>query len=169
MDNNNLFPIRKQIRMPEFDYNSNGAYFITVCVKDRKPILSRISVGTTIGRPPDIILTKYGHIVNDAIHSIETIYPSVHVDNFVIMPNHIHFLLFLYCDDGRAMLVPTVSRTVQQLKGAVTKRIGHSIWQSRFYDHVIRSERDYRDIYQYIDNNPAHWAEDKYYLSSHEK
>ncbi|MBQ1473690.1 MAG: transposase, partial [Ruminococcus sp.] len=89
--------------------------------------------------------------------------PSVHVDNFVIMPNHVHLLLFLYCDDGRAMLVPTVARVVQQLKGVITKHIGYSIWQTRFYDHVIRTERDYRDIYTYIDNNPAHWAEDEYY------
>ena len=85
------------------------------------------------------------------------------MDNYVIMPNHIHLLLFLYCDNGRAMLVPTVSRVIQQLKGAVTKRIGHPIWQSRFYDHVIRTERDYRDIYTYIDNNPARWSEDEYY------
>ena len=156
-------PIRKQIRMPEYDYDSNGAYFITICTKDRKPILSKVSVGTTIGRPPDVILTKYGRTVEEAIQQIHGIYPSVHVDNYVIMPNHIHLLLFLYCDDGRAMLAPTVSRVVQQLKGAVTKRIGHPIWQSRFYDHVIRTERDYRDIYTYIDNNPAHWAEDEYY------
>ena len=157
-------PVRKQIRMPEYDYNSNGAYFITVCVKDRKPILSKISVGTTIGRPPDVVLTKYGRIVKDAIHSIETVYPSVHVDNYVIMPNHLHLLLFLYCDDGRSMTVPTVSRIIQQLKGSITKRIGFPIWQSRFYDHVIRSDNDYRETYLYIDNNPAHWAQDKYYL-----
>ena len=156
-------PVRKQIRMPEFDYNSNGAYFITVCTRDRKPILSKVSVGTTIGRPPDVILTKYGRTVEEAIQQIHVIYTSVHVDNYVIMPNHIHLLLFLYCDDGRAMLAPTVSRVIQQLKGAVTKRIGHPIWQSRFYDHVIRTERDYRDIYTYIDNNPARWSEDEYY------
>ena len=162
MDNFNR-PTRKQIRMPEFDYNSNGAYFLTFCTKDRKPLLSSVSVGTTIGRPPDIILTKYGHITEEAIKNIENVYPSVHVDNFVIMPNHVHLVLFLYCDDGRAMLVPTVAHVVQQLKGVITKHIGYSIWQTRFYDHVIRTERDYRDIYTYIDNNPAHWAEDEYY------
>ena len=157
------FPQRKQIRMPEYDYHSNGAYFITVCTKDRKPLLSKVSVGTTIGRPPQVLLTPYGRIVKDAIHNIETFYPSVHVDNYVIMPNHIHLLLFLYCDDGRAMLVPTISRVIQQLKGTVTKRVGHPIWQSRFYDHVILSERDYQEVYLYIENNPAKWAEDKYY------
>ncbi|MBQ3266075.1 MAG: transposase [Ruminococcus sp.] len=164
MDNKNEYKIRKQIRMPEYDYNSNGAYFITICTKNRKPLLSKISVGTTIGRPPDVILTKYGRITEDAIRNIEIVSPSVHIDNFVIMPNHIHLLLFLYCDDGRAMLVPTISRIIQQLKGTISKRIGHSVWHPRFYDRVIRSERDYREIYQYIDNNPARWAEDKYYM-----
>ena len=71
MDNFNR-PTRKQIRMPEFDYNSNGAYFLTFCTKDRKPLLSSVSVGTTIGRPPDIILTKYGHITEEAIKNKET-------------------------------------------------------------------------------------------------
>ena len=59
--------------------------------------------------------------------------------------------------------VPTVARVIQQLRGSVTKRIGHSVWQARFYDHVICTERDYRDIWTYIDNNPAHRAEDEYY------
>lgn len=102
-------------------------------------------------------------MVETAIHNISVHYPAVHVDNYVIMPNHIHLLLFLYCDDGRPLVVPTISRIVQQLKGYVTKRIGHAIWHPRFYDHVIRTERDYRDISLYIDNNPARWAEDEYY------
>lgn len=156
-------PVRKPLRLPEYDYHSNGAYFITVCTKDRKPILSKISVGMTIGHPPDVVLTAFGRITENAIQNIETVYPFVHVDNYVIMPNHIHLLLFLYCDDGRSMIVPTVSRIIQQLKGAVSKQIGRSIWQSRFYDHIIRTERDYREIYLYIDNNPARWAEDEYY------
>ena len=163
MDKDNPRAERKQIRLTEFDYDSNGAYFITICTKDRKPLLSKISVGTTIGRPPDVVLTQYGRIVEESIRQINNVYPPVHVDHYVIMPNHIHLLLFLYCDDGRAMLVPTVARVVQQLKGVITKHIGYSIWQTRFYDHVIRTERDYRDIYTYIDNNPAHWAEDEYY------
>ena len=159
----NKYPTRKNIRLQEYDYNTNGVYFITVCTKDRKRLLSKVDVGTTIGRPPQVLLTTYGRIVEEAIHKIPKIYPSVNVDNYVIMPNHIHLLLFLYCNDGRAMLVPTVSRIIQQLKGSVTKRIGHSIWQARFYDHVIRSERDYRDTWLYIDNNPARWTEDEYY------
>ncbi len=156
-------PQRKRIRLPEYDYHTNGAYFITVCTKERKRLLSDIIVGTTIGRPPQVLLTAYGRMVEEAIQQIPVVYPYVNVDNYVIMPNHIHLLLFLFCDDGRSMTVPTISRIIQQMKGSVSKRIGRPIWQARFYDHVIRSERDYRDIWRYIDDNPAHWAEDQYY------
>ncbi len=58
---------------------------------------------------------------------------------------------------------PTVSRVVQQLKGVVTKQIGHCIWQKLFHDHVIRNEKDYSKIWEYIDNNPARWQEDCFY------
>ena len=111
-------------------------------------------------------MTDYGHAVEEAINNIPIIYPMISVDNYVIMPNHVHLLLVIQGDIWRPMVAPTVSRVLQQTKGAVTKRIGASIWQKSFYDHVIRTERDYRDIYTYIDNNPAHWAEDKYYINN---
>lgn len=160
------YPKRKQIRLREFDYNSNGTYFITFCTKDREQILSRVSVGTTIGRPPTVTLTQYGMIVDEAIRQIPDHYPAAFVDNYVIMPNHVHIILRLDCGNGRAMLVPTISQIVQQMKGYVSKRIGHSVWQGRFYDHVIRNENDYRSIWEYIDNNPARWTEDEYYTES---
>ena len=62
------------------------------------------------------------------------------------------------------MLVPTVSRIIQQMKGYVSKRIGHSIWQARFYDHVVRNDRDYISTREYIENNPARWSEDINYI-----
>ena len=161
---NRELPIRKQIRLREYDYNSHGAYFITICTKGKAKVLSHISVGTTIGRPPTVVLTEYGRIVKDAIHNIPVHYPSIHVDNYVIMPNHVHMILFLQVENGRAMLVPTISVVIQQMKGFVSKTIGHSIWQSRFYDHVIRNDRDYREIWQYIENKYAKWSEDKYYI-----
>ena len=61
------------------------------------------------------------------------------------------------------MVSPTISTDVQQMKGYVTKQIGISVWQKLFYDHVIRNEKDYREIWQYIDNNPAKREEDCFY------
>ena len=73
----------------------------------------------------------------------------------MIMPDHIHLLLIIRSDEyGRPMVAPTISRVVQQLKGYVTKRIGHSIWQKLFFDHVIRNSRDYEEHVKYICDNP---------------
>jgi len=61
------------------------------------------------------------------------------------------------------MLAPTVSRIIQHFKGIVTKRLGTSIWQKSFHDHIIRTERDYQMIWEYIDKNPYHWETDCFY------
>ena len=61
---------------------------------------------------------------------------------------------------------PTISRIMAQLKGMVSKRFGAVVWQKSFYDHVIRDEMDFLRIWQYIDNNPARWLEDKYYIEA---
>ena len=64
---------------------------------------------------------------------------------------------------GRPLVVPTISIVINQLKGYITKQIGHSIWQQRFIDHVIRNEKDYLEHWEYIENNPLKWELDKYF------
>jgi len=149
--------------LPNFDYSTPGAYFITVCTKNRKCILWN-NVGASIARPHNIPLSAYGKIVNQAICNIPLHYPAVTVDNYTIMPNHIHLLLQINTDaDGRPMVAPTISTIVQQMKGIVTKQVGESIWQKLFHDHIIRGEKDYLKIWEYIENNPAKWKEDCFY------
>ncbi len=63
------------------------------------------------------------------------------------------------------MPVPTISTIVQQMKGYVTKQIGYPIWQSRFYDHIIRDQHEYNDVWEYIDNNPLQWELDEKYTT----
>ncbi|MGN1093737.1 MAG: transposase [Candidatus Neoclostridium sp.] len=154
---------RKRTRLQQYDYSACGAYFITICTSDKRNYFwKEVSanaestlVGATIGRPQDVELSQYGKIVNDAINNITLIYPSINVDHYAIMPDHIHLLLIIRSDEnGRAMLAPTVSRVVQQLKGYITKRIGCSIWQKLFFDHVIRNRDDYEEHVKYIYNNP---------------
>ena len=81
------------------------------------------------------------------------------------MPNHIHLMLVLNNDSGRPQVAPTLSRIIQQFKGSVSKKIGKSIWQKGFYDHIIRDEIDYFRHLQYIEENPAKWllGKDEYY------
>lgn len=156
-------PKRKPNRLPIFDYNTPGAYFITICTKGHKCILWD-NVGASIARPLNLPLSNWGRIVNKAIDDIPNHYPAVSVDRYVIMPNHIHLLLQIHTDlDGRPMVAPTISTVIQQFKGIVTKEIGHSIWQKLFHDHVIRSQRDYLKIWTYIEGNPLMWKEDCFY------
>jgi len=94
------------------------------------------------------------------------------------MPNHIHILVCIVGDDGnrpanvadqRADCHPPLQKSipnmVQGFKGAVTRRIGFSIWQRSYYDHIIRNEKEYQKIWKYIDDNPLKWELDEYYVN----
>ena len=157
-------PKRKPNRLKDFDYSQPNAYFITICTKN-KEMLFWENVGASIARPEDVRLSKYGKIVVEAIEKISKIYPVITVDNYVVMPNHIHLLMQIHSDSsGRAMLAPTISIVIQQMKGYATKKIGRSIWQKLFHDHVIRDEKGYLKIWNYIEGNPSKWEEDCFYM-----
>ena len=148
---------RKSHRIKWHDYGSSGAYFITICTRERQNYFW-IDVGAPIGRPYDFELSSIGLIVNQAINNIETVYSTVTVDSYIIMPDHIHLILIIQNDpSGRPMAAPTISRLVNQLKGYATKQIGKSIWQKSFYDYIIRDSRDYEVHFKYVHENPLKW------------
>jgi REP element-mobilizing transposase RayT len=147
---------RKPNRLKGYDYSRNGVYFITACVKDRHYLLWK--EGIAVAEPYE--LSDIGNIVDGAISGISEHYMGVFVDTYVIMPDHIHLLLVLQAQDGRAMRAPTVSQIVCQMKGYVTKQIGDSIWQKLFYDHIIRNDQQYQSIREYIESNPVKWRDD---------
>ena len=156
------FPIRKQNRLSSVQYNENGVYFITICTREKANLFWQ--VGAAMHRPPDC-LTPAGKSVKEKILRINDVYKgAVHVDNYVVMPNHIHLLLSLE-KGGRHIAAPTISSVVNQYKGAVSKELGVSCWQKSFHDHIVRNEADYRRIWEYIDANPGKWEEDCYYVS----
>ncbi len=156
-------PKRRPHRLPEYDYSTPGAYFITICTKDRKCLFWEV-VGASIARPQTPSLSPWGRIVDTAIQRIPFHYPAISVDHYAVMPNHIHLLLQIHTDaDGRAMLAPTISVVVQQLKGVITKQIGRPVWQKLFHDHVVRDHRDYCKVWEYIDDNPSKWEDDCFY------
>ena len=150
---------RKKIRLSEYDYSEKGAYFVTFCTKNRNAILSHITSGESPLHPPEVHLTDIGTLVESCVLQIPARYPGVNVDSYAIMPNHVHLLIRFTTEN-----CPKLGQIVQQLKGAVTKQCGIPIWQEKYYDHVIRDETDYLTKYQYIQNNPASWLEDEYYI-----
>lgn len=153
---------RKPLRLKGYDYSLGGYYFVTVCTRDRVPHLRRGAHCAPEPLPP---LTTAGLIAEQAVRQISVHYPGVTVDIYVVMPNHVHMILVLPNGGGRALRAPTVSRIVRAWKETITKMLGEAIWQKSFYDHIIRDENDYLRIWNYIDTNPAKWAEDKYYIA----
>ena len=145
-------PKRKINRIPDYDYNQNGAYFITICTQDRKPILS-----TIVGDDAHIVPKPYGQIAEKYIRNVPEI------EKYVIMPDHIHMIIRL---DNGSMWASTPTRTnrvasiVRSIKTLTTKEIGKAIFQRSYYDHVIRNQQDYNEIWEYIEYNPRKWLLD---------
>ena len=161
-----IFPNRKQNRLTEFDYNTDHGYFITICSCNRKNLFWN-TVGADSIRPQTFQeLSAVGSIVKSAIEDIPNFYPVCSVNKYCIMPNHVHMILLPSTQvNGRIISAPTISTIIGQMKRAASKAVGFPIWQKSFYDHVIRNEQDYRDIWQYIENNPLKWEQDRFYTT----
>ena len=163
-------PERKPIRLPDYDYSSPGAYFVTICTQGRRCVLSSIRRGALrpCGRP-DLRLSRYGKIAEQAFRRVEELY-GVSFDVYVIMPNHVHCICRIGERRATARVAPTLGRIVGAYKSIVAngcQKAGWSgaLWQRSYHEHVIRDEADLRAIWEYIDANPGKWAEDRYYTT----
>ena len=170
------FQNRKCIRLKNYDYTQNGAYFITICTQDRKPVFGEIKNGF-------MLLNEAGKIAYDEINNTRILRKenNLYINYFVIMPNHVHFIAEivgtrravskteLQIEAFSKPVANSVCTIVRSYKAAVTKRIhelyadNDKIWQGRFYEHIIRNEQDYVKIAEYILNNPKKWNEDCFY------
>lgn len=157
------FPTRKRNRLKDYDYSQNGAYFVTICTKDRKEILSSIVVGEGLCALPQNRLTHIGEEIDKCIKYVNNNYDNVIIDKYVIMPNHVHLIVILNNTGGRGN--PPLPNIVGQLKSYTTNKYKNSLWQRSYHDHIIRNQKDYQKIWQYIDTNPLKWEEDCFYNS----
>ncbi len=167
---------RKTTRLKGADYNQNQAVFLTICTKGRQCLLSQIVV-TGVLDGPLIELTEYGKIADKYIKQLNDFYNDLLVEQYVIMPNHIHILLWVKGDENGSSSVtngpsgtpvPTVqnsipSRFVSTFKRFCNKEYGKNIWQYRSNDHIIRSRKDYEEHVKYIYENPIRWYYDQLY------
>jgi REP element-mobilizing transposase RayT len=165
----NKLPYRKQNRLVEYDYSNSGAYFITICTKDRDLILwdeEYLNVGEAAYSLPQIILSPIGEMVQKIVLNIPDVYKNVSVDAYVIMPNHIHMIILLQEDGTPWAASPTISisKIINSFKTITSKQYGQSLWQRSFYDHIIRDQKDYDKIKEYIHSNPLQWQNDCYYI-----
>ena len=165
--NENL-PKRKDLRLKEYDYNGAGLYFLTICTDKRRKILSKI-VGGDVLDAPRVELTAYGKIVDKYINQLNDFYENISVEQCLIMPNHIHLILFIHDNGASRTSPPTVRQYsvvpafVSTFKRFCNKEIGENIWQRYYYDHIIRDKRDYEEISKYIHENPLKWQFDELY------
>jgi len=166
-------PKRKGIRLKGYDYSQNGAYFITICSHNRETIFAEISVGQGLC---SCRTTPIGGIIEEEIIALPARYPYVAVDQYAIMPNHVHMTIMIdrmqqgWRQEQSPCPTGTIGDVVCALKSITTKRAnqcdgmkGRKIWQARYHDRIIRDEAEYLKIWQYIDENPARWVEDVYF------
>lgn len=174
MDHKRELPKRKSTRLNSFDYSSIGAYFVTICTRDRMQILSEIviadctAVDKTIGydvgeglAPPEINiwLKPCGEIVKEQLQLIEPRFPSVTVEDYVIMPDHIHAIIFLHGETGGASPSPTLDDVVCAFKSLTSRSCKQKygiekMFQRSYAEHIIRDREDYDTHKKYIYENP---------------
>jgi len=162
MEEEKELPKRSPLRLKEFDYSTSGAYFITICTKDRKTLFSPVGADSISAR---MIERTF----------LETLarYDGVDSPIYVVMPNHFHAIIIISRADMKS--APTLSGIVQSfkrystieyikmVKNGVLPHFNKQIWQRSFYDHIIRNRDDYNEIFKYIRDNPTRWLHDKFY------
>ena len=177
MDNKNEFSKRKHPRLNNYDYSSAGAYFVTICTQNRQCVLSRIierkqslqsEVCLNTAKTNDIEYTAFGKIAETQLLLLEERYPFLSVDQYIIMPNHIHVILILNNETAGASPRPTIMDIVCAYKSLTTrecKKNGFSekLFQTSFHEHIIRGYEDYEKIIKYIYENPIRWYYDEMY------
>ncbi len=175
-------PQRRSPRLPEYDYSSPGAYFITICTQDRRCILSEINVEALHEAPAGAIRLKAaGRCVQEALESLRGRYPGLHVDHYVIMPNHVHLMLRIEEDrairesplrsgEKRSLIDKAVGFLKMRSSRMIHERFPDlQVWQRSFHDHGILGARDYLEILTYIESNPLRWKEDCFFCEDLQK
>ncbi len=185
MDNKEKDPKRKDLRLKQYSYSTRGAYFITICTQDRKNILSNI-VGDGAHDVPFVgvhdvpcetdkqkqnfagnmqtRLTHLGKMIEKNLLSSEKI-SGVKIDRYVIMPDHIHVIIFIdsdkYISGSSKAPTPTnemIPHIISTFKRFCAKEIGENIFQRGYFDHIIRNREDYEKHVKYIYENPLHFV-----------
>lgn len=148
---------RKNLRLTGYDYTQSGCYFVTICTREKRCILSDIHPGDEVSRA-QVRLTRLGQIVAERIGE-EAEGFGIHVLAAVVMPNHIHLLLE---SDGTKPLGQYVgavkSRTAYYWRQEAPTVVTETLWQRGYYDHVIRNQQDLMEKWKYIDENPDKWV-----------
>jgi putative transposase len=156
-------PRRKRLRLREYDYSGGGMYFVTACTHNRISLFGRVVEGA-------MRLNRLGIIVEEAWCKLRNHYPSVHLDSFVVMPNHIHGIIVLMEKIGSQESSAkrySLSEVIRAFKTFSARKINQlrnkkePVWQRNYYEHVVRNEESWGQIREYIETNPQRWHLDR--------
>jgi REP element-mobilizing transposase RayT len=167
---------RRSIRLKGYDYSQAGAYFVTICTQNQECLFGDITDGI-------MRANHFGKIVGEQWNDIPQRFPVVQLDQFVVMPNHIHGVLVVVGAPlaggqlrAAARAAPTVGDIVGGYKSLSVHHCLHwikqnvpqqrlgQLWQRNYWEHIIRDESELNSIREYIRNNPAQWEMDKLYV-----
>ena len=149
---------RKPTRLRDFDYSATGVYHIIICSKNRECIFSKIDNVSF-----ELTLSEIGELIKNSIEFLNQ-KSEYDVDKYVIMPNHIHILLSTENDmKNHRPQNSLLSKFVSSLKRFTNRQAGMDLWQSSYYDRIVRNEKEYMMTWKYIDEYPVDWALDEYY------
>ena len=164
---------RKHPRLDNYDYSSAGAYFVTICTQNRRCVLSRIvGRGLAPAETTGVEYTSFGEIAEKQLFLLKDRYPYLAVDKYVIMPNHIHVIMILSGRAAGASPRPTIADIVCAYKSLTTRECKKNgfegiLFQTSFYEHIIRGREDYEEIVKYIYENPTRWYYDELYTEEY--
>lgn len=167
-------------RLSGWDYAGNGHYFLTIVTHDRQPYFGYVENG-------EMVLSDVGRIAYDEFFKTFTLRKELRLGNCMLMPNHLHAIVTLDRLRGPNAVTPpqflrkpqSISSFVAGFKSATIKQVDdwidannlamakfnryNPLWQSNYYDHIIRNDREYRIIFDYIQDNPLKWEDDMMY------
>ena len=169
-------PSRKSIRLRGYSYDQAGAYFVTVVTRGRMTLLGDVIDG-------EMRLNDTGRMISQLWEWLETRYPYVRLDEYVVMPNHLHGVIALGdLDAGGSRTAPTHGRNSRRVNSAPRKSLGKLVgafktvttkqanlakdtpgqvlWQRNCYERIIRDDEEWNRIREYIANNPLKWEDD---------
>ncbi len=156
-------PNRKRVRMAGYDYSTPTKYFVTICSYHKELIFSKIAEGDGYNSSK-VELTDIGKEVEVQITLLSARYKGLIIEHYVIMPNHIHMLIDVtQKENDKCSLSDIICGFKSLTSNECRKKYkAINIFQPSFHDHIIRNEKDYKNIYDYISSNPEKWTDDVY-------
>ena len=158
MPEKNELPQRKLLRMKGYDYSTAANYFVTIVLQNRANLLGDVSDG-------QMTLNAAGEMVENEILRLPVKHPECTIEHFVVMPNHIHFIITQYGNLSLSEVIREYKSLTTHLYIVGVKQHGwprfeKKFWQHNYYEHIIRNNRAFESIAQYIADNPARWEMD---------